>query len=176
MSNNITVSPRMRRLAADREAVRTRFSGSEHVKVTPGPGNPPDYYEVAYHLSGLVRDGDSAVVTHEHHAVVRLGAGYPRSAPFVEATTDIFHPNVAGHYCIGDVWTPAQSIADVIEKVGDMIQWRIFNVHSALNADAALYATENPEVLPIGDVVLSPPEASIAIKASDSQQIQEKEK
>lgn len=161
------VSPRVRRLAADREAVRARFSGHQHVKVTPGTGNPPDYYEVEYFLNGLVRDGDSAQIQTSHKVVVRMGAGYPRMAPFVEAKTDVFHPNVAGHYCFGDIWTPAQSIADVIEKVGDMIQWRVYNVESALNADAAHYATEHPDVFPIGDVALALPETEIEIKTSN---------
>lgn len=158
------VSPRVRRLAADREAVRARFSGHQHVKVTPGAGNPPDYYEVEYYLNGLVREGDSARIHQSHQVVVRMGAGYPRMAPFVEAKSDVFHPNVAGHYCFGDIWTPAQSIADVIEKVGDMIQWRVFNVESALNADAAHYATEHPEVFPVGEVALALPETEIEIK------------
>lgn len=158
------ISPRVRRLAADREAVRTRFSGHKHVRVTPGPGNPPDYYEVEYYLNGLVRDGDSAQIQQSHQVVVRMGAGYPRMAPFVEAKSEVFHPNVAGHYCFGDIWTPAQSIADVIEKVGDMIQWRVFNVESALNADAAHYATEHPEVFPVGEVALALPETEIEIK------------
>lgn len=164
------VSPRVRRLAADREAVRTRFSGSEHVKVTPGPGNPPDSYEVEYNLKGLVRDGNAAKIGHSHFAIVRLGADYPRAAPFVEATSNVFHPNVAGHFCIGDIWTPAQSIADVIEKVGDMIQWRVYNVQSALNADAALYATQNSEVFPIGNVPLTPPESEIEIKFAEGEE------
>ena len=159
-----SVSPRARRLATDREEIRTRFSGSDHVKVAPGPGNPPELYQVEYRLKGLVRDGEAARVEHVHGVVVRLGADYPRMAPFVEATTAVFHPNVAGHYCIGDVWTPTQSIADVIEKVGDMIQWRVFNVKSALNADAALYAVQNEQFFPIGDVALTPPETEIEIK------------
>lgn len=161
------VSPRVRRLAADHEAIRARFSGHEHVRVSPGYGRPPDYYEVEYVLNGLVREGDSARVHHVHKIAIRLGADYPRMAPFVEATTDVFHPNVAGHYCFGDIWTPAQTIADVIEKVGDMIQWRIFNVESALNADAAHYATEHPEIFPVGNVELGLPETEIEIRTSN---------
>lgn len=156
-------SPRIRRLASDYEAVRSRFSGHEHVTVQPVEGSPPTEYEVVYRLKGLSRDGARPKITHEHMCKIRLGVDYPRAAPYVEATSDVFHPNVAGHYCIGDVWTPAESIADVIERIGEMIQWQEFNVNSALNADAALYAKAHPDLFPLDAIELTPPEAEVEI-------------
>lgn len=153
----------MRRLAADHAAVRSRFSGHEHVVVAPIGGTPPTAYEVSFALRGLTRDGDRPRVSTNHTCKIRLGVEYPRMAPYVEATSPLFHPNVAGYYCIGDVWTPSQSIADVIERVGEMIQWRVFNANSALNADAALYANSHPELFPVGDVELTSPEVQIEI-------------
>lgn len=156
-------SPRVRRLASDYEAVRSRFSGHKHVSVQPVEGMPPTEYEIVYRLKGLTRDGTRPRVAHEHVCKIRLGVDYPRAAPYVEATSDVFHPNVAGHYCIGDIWTPAESIADVIERIGEMIQWREFNVNSALNADAALYAKANPGLFPLDVIELTPPESEVEI-------------
>lgn len=158
----------MRRLASDYESVRARYSGHDHVVVRPLGGQPPTEYEVTYLLKGLTREGDRPRVSGKHVCVIRLGVDYPRSAPFVEAVTPLFHPNVAGHYCVGDVWTPAESIADVIGRIGEMIQWRAFNVNSALNADAALYATAHPELFPLDDVQLTPPDAELAISVNRS--------
>ncbi|MBJ7458386.1 MAG: hypothetical protein JHD02_04280 [Thermoleophilaceae bacterium] len=143
--------------------MRSRFSGHKHVTVQAIEGMPPTEYEVIYRLKGLTRDGTRPRVTHRHVCKIRLGIDYPRAAPYVEATSEVFHPNVAGHYCIGDIWTPAESIADVIERIGEMIQWQEFNVNSALNADAALYANAHPELFPLDRVELTPPEAEVEI-------------
>lgn len=153
----------MRRLAADYVSVRSRFAGHSHISVLPLDGSPPTEYRVNFDLKGLTRNGDRPTLCTKHSCTIRLGVDYPRVAPHVAATSPLFHPNVADYYCIGDVWTPSQSIADVIERVGEMIQWTVFNPDSALNADAALYAKAHPELFPVGDVELTPPEVEIEI-------------
>jgi hypothetical protein len=155
--------PRTRRLAADQKSVRDRFSGHPHVEIETFGGTPPHRYRVTYRLKGLRRDGERPRLAQEHVCEIELPRGYPRDAPRVVAVTPVFHPNISGIYCIGDYWAPVQDLADIIEKIGDMIQWRTYSTTSALDPVAAKYGEKHPELFPVGDVVLGLPEPEIAI-------------
>src|SRR3954447_19550380 len=157
------LSPRNRRLLADYDDVRARFSGHPHVHVEPLGGLPPESYRVTFEVRGLQLDGGRPVVTHRHVCELRLSLNYPRVQPYCVAKTPIFHPNVAGHYCIADYWAAGQPLTDVIAKIGDMIQYRVFNTGSPLDAVAAVYADDHPELFPIGRVELTAPEVEIAL-------------
>ena len=162
------LSPRQRRLVADYEAVRAEFAGHEHVRVDPIGHLPPEAYRITYKLKGLTLEGDQPVVAEEHVVDLRLPLGYPREQPLASPTTAIFHPNVAATYCIGDYWSAGQPLTDIIAKMGDMIQYRVFNVKSPLNAVAARWVAENETIFPIGDIQLGVPEIDVELKAPGS--------
>jgi ubiquitin-protein ligase len=155
-------SPRLRRLAADYEAVRAEFSGHPHVRVEPlGQQRPPETYRVTYRVRGLMLVGDTPQVLEEHGVEIQLTLGYPRDKPRVRALTPIFHPNVREEYCIQDYWAAGQSLVDTISKIADMIQFRIYNPASPLDALAARWTQENERLLPLGNVTLASPEVEI---------------
>jgi ubiquitin-protein ligase len=156
--------PRLRRLAADWEAIRSEFSGHPHVNVEPVGPRPPEVYRVRYRVPGLVLHGDIPVHHNDHMCEFRLPLGYPREQPYCVPLTPLFHPNVAEHYCIADYWFAGQSLVDVIAKVGEMIQYRIYNTKSPLNATAAYWAEQNPQLFPIGHVNLTQAEPEISLK------------
>lgn len=156
--------PRLRRLAADWEAIRGEFSGHPHVYVEPVGPRPPEVYRVAFRLTGLVLSGDTPTRQEEHWCEIRLPLGYPREQPYCVPLTPLFHPNVNEHYCIADYWFAGQSIVDVISKIGDMIQYRIYNTQSPLNATAAYWAERHAELFPIGRVDLGIAEPQISLK------------
>jgi ubiquitin-protein ligase len=152
------MNPRQRRLAADFAAIRGEFSGHEHITVEPVGANPPDVYRITYRVRGLRLEGDQPVTAEEHVCEVRLPLGYPREQPYVVPITPVFHPNIAAHYCVGDYWSAGQPLADIIRKIGDMLQYRIYNVRAPLDALAAKWTAENEALLPIGDVDLGSPD------------------
>jgi ubiquitin-protein ligase len=156
--------PRLRRLAADWEAVRGEYSGHPHVTVEPLGPLPPEAYRVQYRVPGLVLQNDQPARAYEHAAEFRLPLGYPREQPYCVPLTPLFHPNVGEHYCIADYWFAGQSLVDVIAKVGEMIQYRIFNTKSPLNATAAYWAEQHPHLFPIGDVAFGAAEPDIVLK------------
>lgn len=158
-------SPRLRRLAADHEAVRAEFSGHPHVTVQPLGPPPAEGYRVTYRLAGLAVNGDVPVQVTRHVVDIRLPLGYPREAPWVVPLTPIFHPNVSDHYCIADYWAAGEGLVDVIVKVGDMIQYRVYNTKSPLDATAAYYAEQHPNLFPIANVALGQPEVEITLRA-----------
>src|SRR3954466_1490883 len=158
------MNPRLRRLAADYEAVRAEFSGHPHVSVEPVGPLPPEAYRVTYRVQGLRLNGETPVTVGVHQAEFRLPLGYPREQPYCAPLTAVFHPNVDQHYCIADYWSAGEGLVDVIAKVGDMLQYRIYNTKSPLNAIAAYWAEQHPELFPIGNVELGQPEVEIALR------------
>lgn len=158
-------SPRLRRLAADYEAVRAEFSGHRYVTVEALGAAPAETYRVTYRLVGLALNGDAPVEVTEHLVEIRLPFGYPREQPLVVPLSPIFHPNVSDHYCIADYWAAGEGLVDVIAKVGDMIQYRVYNTRSPLDATAAYYAEQHPELFPVGHVDLGQPEVDITLRA-----------
>lgn len=158
----------MRRLAADAQQMRTEFAGHPQIDVTPLGFEPAEAYRVTYRLTGVALDpqGQPEYV-HVHHVHVQLPATYPRSKPLFRMETPIFHPNfgsrVGEEVCIGDYWSPAQSLADIVVTIGEMIQYQRYNVRSPLNAVAARWVAENESVFPVGAVPLFQAEPEISV-------------
>jgi ubiquitin-protein ligase len=156
--------PRLRRLAADYEAVRGELSGHPHVYVLPiGPHRPPETYRVTYRLRGLRLEGSQPVAVDLHEVEIRLPLGYPRDQPRCTPLTPLFHPNVKDYYCIQDYWAAGQSLVDTIGKIADMIQYKVYNPASPLDALAARWAQQHADLFPLGNVSLGTPEVNIVL-------------
>ena len=165
------MNPRLRRLEADYREIRTRFDGDENIDVIAL--NPPycERYQVIYRLpSTRLRDGsvylrDQTVVEFE------LPAAYPRVQPIVSTVDPVFHPNFelsAGpraKVCIADFWSPAQTLAEIIGEVAEMLVWAKFNIRSPLNAAAAEYGQAHPDQFPL--VELAPPTGGFTINVTE---------
>ena len=130
------MNPRLRRLQAEYQEIRSRFDGDNQIDVIVS--NPPycTKYQVIYRLpstritNGAVFIRDQTVVEFE------LTAEYPRVQPIVRTFDPVFHPNfgaVTGNsakVCIADYWSPAQTLAGIIIEVGEMLLWSKFNIRS----------------------------------------------
>lgn len=144
---------RMRRLARDYEKVLTELAASEFVKVEAVSGNPPSSYRVTYDLKGLIWDdslGDVREV-NEHIVDVYLPFGYPKKQPNCTMRTPAWHPNIGSYVCIGDYWSAGVTLVDIIAHMGDMIQYKSYNLRSPVNKAAAAWATSRVKSFPIGD-------------------------
>jgi len=162
-------APRLRRLAADYEAVRGEFSGHPHVHVAPlGPNRPPEAYRVTFRVRGLRLDGTQPIPVDSHEVEVRLPMGYPREKPLCTPLTPVFHPNIKEYYCLQDYWAAGQALADTIAKIADMIQYRVYNTASPLDALAARWASQNSNLFPLGNVTLGSPEVAITLGSTSS--------
>lgn len=168
-THDAMLNPRQRRLVADYEAIRAEFAGHAHVRVEPIGHLPPEAYRITYKLDGLRLEGDQPVVANEHVVDLRLPLGYPREQPLATPETPIFHPNVSATYCIGDYWAAGQPLADIIAKIGDMIQYRTYNVKSPLDAVAARWVADNESLFPIGTAELGTPDIEIEFKPKAAQ-------
>ena len=160
---------------ADAEIIRTEFAGHPYISVEPMGYDPPEQYLVSYALNSVTIDPHSGqpVVTDQHQAVITLTAAYPREKPYAVMESSIFHPNFGprdgDEICIGDFWTPAQTLADIIVKIGAMLQFQSYNVRSPLNAIAARWVAQNESIFPIGDVELFQAEPEISLGGLSAQ-------
>lgn len=149
--------------------MKTEFAGHPHIAVEPLGWEPPEQYRVTYRLVGARTDADTGqpVTADKHVIVITLPANYPREKPYSTAETPVFHPNfgpnAGDEICIGDYWTPTQTLVDIVVKVGEMLQYREYNVRSPLNAVAARWAARNEGIFPLGHVGLYQAEPEIAL-------------
>jgi ubiquitin-protein ligase len=165
------MNPRMRRLIADSEGLRSEFAGHPYIATAALSFDPSESYRLTYRLRGVSLDatGQPQLIDF-HQATIQLGSGYPRQKPLAIMETAIFHPNFGPRMheeiCIGDYWSPMQTLADIVVTIGEMIQYQRYNIRSPLNAVAARWAAEHPEMFPVGHVSLFQAEPAVAISAA----------
>ncbi|MGE5398683.1 MAG: ubiquitin-conjugating enzyme E2 [Chitinophagales bacterium] len=154
------MNARMRRLKADYERIQNEFSLHPHIKAEPIDGKPPCRYLVTYYLKGLRWDKriQRPVETDFHQAEIYLHLEYPRLKPQCIMKTEIFHPNFGDWICVGDYWAAGETLASIIIQIGQMIQYQIYNPRSPVNPQAAKWARENENLLPIGLINLYQPQ------------------
>jgi ubiquitin-protein ligase len=159
------VNPRIRRLTADHEQVVSAFAGHPFITAQPMGPAPPERYLITYRVSGLqhVPDDDSLVRAESFVIDLQLPSGYPREKPYATTSDAVFHPNFGSYVCIADFWNPSQSIVDVIVQMGDMLQYKLYNTRSPLNAVAAKWVLDNVNQVPIGDRDLYPREPEVSL-------------
>lgn len=166
------MSPRQRRLTADARELLSGFQGHPNVSVQAVGAQPPERYQVIYNLPALVTNQfNSLQVTNQHVVHVILPAGYPREKPYCTCDSAVFHPNFGNYICIADFWSPSRSIVDVVVQIGDMLQYKLYNVRSPLNAVAARWVSQHLDRVPISNVNLQPsmPDVQIASQVEAQQ-------
>ena len=160
------MNPRHRRLQADYQRIMTGFAGHPYVTVEPVGPMPPERYRVIYGVPGLRLDAANQVQRVSQHVVdIHLPVGYPREKPYCTVAEPVFHPNFGAHICIADFWSASQSLLDVIVQIGDMLQYKLFNTRSPLNAVAARWVVEHVNELPLASLDLFPLEPEITLHA-----------
>jgi ubiquitin-protein ligase len=152
----VALSPRQKRLANDYELLRVRFDGNPNILVEPLGTVPPERYRITYQVPSLRIDASNKPIINTVTVVdVELPMGYPRDKPRAVAHGNVFHPNFGDYICIADFWSPAQSLADIVLDIGNMLQWQKFNIQSPLNAVAADWAVKNSSSIPVGEINLT---------------------
>ena len=152
---------RLRRLRADAEQMTTAFADFEPIRVVSTRGEPPEVYQVEYHVKGLERGTKRKLepAPREQHLVeIQLTADYPRVSPTCRMLTPVFHPNIdPSHVCVGDHWTAGERLVDLVIRIGEMIAYQAYNIQSPLDAEAAMWADLHQQQLPTDPRGLRPP-------------------
>lgn len=159
------MNPRQRRLAADYRELRLRFDGDPHVHIQPFGPPPYENFRVTYHVPSLRLDAQ-----HQPRIVpatvvdITLPKGYPREKPYAVALEPVFHPNFGEHVCLADYWSPAQTLADIVAEIAELLQWQRYNVRSPLNAIAAEWVRTHEREVPIGRIRVGAAELNMGIR------------
>jgi ubiquitin-protein ligase len=152
--------PRTRRLLADERQVRTAFRNFPAIRVRSIEGDPPDSYQIEYHIRGLSRGPNGTPVPRDEHLMeMKLTLEYPRQSPKCRMLSPIFHPNFEpAMICVADNWTAGERLVDLIIRIGEMIAYQAYNIKSPLDGEAAMWADHNRSSLPTDSRDLTPPD------------------
>lgn len=140
------MTPRDRRLAVDREEM-AHLAEQSSLKFSAS-GRPPDRYRLQFEAAGLeLGEGEEPQIRPSHEVEVFLPLDYPRRPPLIAWQTPIFHPNILGPdrhgaVCLGS-WAPAESLADLCQRLINLASYRQFSTSDALNVNAARWAEEH---------------------------------
>ena len=153
MSNK---SIRDRRLESDFKGVSSLVNGSGGtLRIISTSGTPQSVYEIEYNCRGIERlNGGKPVFKDKHRIKISIeGTDYPREKPNVHFLTPIYHPNVfpTNNVCLGDdYWTMAENIAELILRVGKIIQYspEVLNTRAPANSEASKWAKRNSNLFP----------------------------
>ena len=151
--------PRTRRLIADWTKIHEAFQNFPLINIQQAAGNPPELYRFLYNVRGLTRGADGKPVYRNGHVVeIQLTRDYPRQSPKCRMLTPIFHPNIEpAMICVGDHWTAAERLVDLVIRIGEMISYQAYNIKSPLDGEAAMWADQNTKHLPTDPRDMRPP-------------------
>jgi len=144
------MNSRIRRLQSDYVAMRRLARLHPRIDVEGVVGNPPERYRLALTVRSLRENANEEVGYIDRHRIeVVLPRHYPRDAPICRMLTPVFHPNIAPHaICVGDHWTAAESLDDMIQRIGEMLSFQSYNVQSPLNGRAAQWVESHLRHIP----------------------------
>src|SRR5881394_3404026 len=145
------MNPRIRRLHSDHQQVTQAFATHPRIRLIGAEGTPPEKYTFEFKVAGLVPMGEDGFSRTDTHKVeVFLSLDYPRRPPFCRMLTPCYHPNIDPQkICIGDHWNAGQSLVQLMFRVAEMITYQSYNTKSPLNAQAAAWAEQHADDLPL---------------------------
>lgn len=146
---------RLRRLAADHQRLTAYLDRHPRLALMTADGDPPERYVIEYRIRSLRQVGDDLREISRHEVEIVLPRDYPRMAPQCRMLTPVFHPNIAPHaICVGDHWSAGEPIWGLVARIGEMLAWQSYNVKSPLNGEAARWAEQHRDELPLDPVSL----------------------
>jgi ubiquitin-protein ligase len=147
------------------EFLKTKMSAEVITSALPGflspeefrrqhPDAPPEKYLILYTCKGLMRTPDGNIVESYLHAMeIIFGWDYPTKAPTFVWLTPIWHPNFNPPYICtqGRPFAVGLGLDQIVLTVGEMVQYRNYNVNDPLNREAAEWARQNAHRFPVDD-------------------------
>ncbi len=136
------------------QEVREVFAQHPSITVTPTKGDPPEQYEVHYHINGVYKDDSGKIQQSSDHTVtITISFGFPHFPPSCKPKTSLFHPDFdPAAICLGDFWEHERSLPDLIHYIGKMIAGEIYSKENTFNEEAAVWYRENTEKLPFAEL------------------------
>lgn len=158
---------RLRRLTADYDRLKTYSRNHPRLKLLQTDGDPPERYQIEFRIRSLRQVDGSMRVVKSHTVEILLPRNYPRTPPQCRMLTPVFHPNIAPHaICVGDHWSPGESLESIVSRIGEMLAYQSYNVKSPLNGEAARWVAEHEDELPLDPVSMLVDESRLPVSAT----------
>lgn len=148
------ISSRDRRLITDFQKICVLNKSSSLIDIQ-STDLTKERYTVTYSCKGImkVENKTEPIFANNHKMEIYLHKLYPRRPPQLKWVTDIFHPNILsgsqnGGVCIGG-WTPAETLDKLIIRIGEMVQYKSYNIQDVLNLEASEWVILNKDKLPV---------------------------
>ena len=148
----------MRRLQADYEKVlRIESNSGGALRIIRTSGTPPTTYVIEYRCPSLVKTSTGQIeIRNVHQVEIYLGMNYPMQKPTARMLTPVYNPHVfeSDAICLGNVWTPAETLDTLILRIGALLQLdpKVLDPNSLANRDAYFWITQNPGKVPLGKI------------------------
>ncbi|SHH67566.1 hypothetical protein [Desulfofustis glycolicus] len=157
------------------QEITRQFSGNRLITVAPLDGDPPEKYEITYHITGIYKDDSGEIQSRDNHIVtINIPFGFPHFPPSCKPKTPIFHPDFdPAAICIGDFWEKDRTIGDLILHIGQMISGHVFSTSNAFNEEAAKWYKDSPDRLPFDEQDLTLEEDAFSGKDRHDEQTSE---
>ncbi|NIA05394.1 MAG: hypothetical protein GWP11_05435, partial [Proteobacteria bacterium] len=140
-------------LIADFDQVRKTLALYPDISIIQTTGEPPDHYEIEYHLKGYKKNPDGTISPeNQHRVLIDLPFGYPHFPPSVKPLTPVFHPDIDPDAVrIADFWQKNPSLAELVLHIGKMI-CGTYNPENPFNQEAFDWYEERRDWLPFDSV------------------------
>ncbi len=156
---------RLRRLTADYANLKEYVRLHPRIRLIQADGDPPERYQLEFRINSVRMINDELQGVKNHLVEIVLPRNYPRTPPQCRMLSPVFHPNIAPHaICVGDHWGPGEPLASIVIRIGELLAYQVYNVKSPLNGEAARWAEENQEKMPLDPVSLLVEEESFEQK------------
>lgn len=141
------------RLLADFDQVKETLVRYSNISIIRTAGEPPDHYEIEYHLKGYKKNPDGTISPADQHRIlIDLPFGYPHFPPSVKPLTPVFHPDIDPDAVrIADFWQETPSLAELVLHIGRMI-CGTYNPENPFNQEAFDWYEERRDWLPFDNV------------------------
>jgi hypothetical protein len=118
------------------------------------PDTPPGKYMIRYSCTGLLEpraEGEEPRTSSSHMMTIMFGYDFPARPPILIWYTPIWHPNFhPPHVCTqGRPFSAGVSLNRIVLTVGEMIQYRNYNLADPLNIKARDWARQNIHLFPV---------------------------
>jgi len=144
-------------LAEDYTQLKELLELYPNISLLKAEGQPPDNYEIEYHVRGFLKDAESNVGIGKNHLVrISLPFGYPHFAPIAKPLTPIFHPDFdPAAIRIADRWQDNPSLPELVLHIGEMISGNAYNLTDPFNQEAADWYQAHRDQLPLDSLSIA---------------------
>lgn len=140
-------------LIADFAQVKNILARYPGISIIQTTGEPPDHYEIEYHLKGYKKNPDGTISPANRHRIqIDLPFGYPHFPPSAKPLTPVFHPDIDPDAVrIADFWQENPSLAELVLHIGKMI-CGTYSPENPFNQEAFDWYEERRDWLPFDSV------------------------